>query len=258
MALCYIGGMKLSYEALDRHSADQSLIGITGRRQPAVTIDSGDPPSLVSGLFVDGFYSSYATQLATAGAMPVCLVREARPAKLVDRLDALVLAGGLDVDPRLYDGRLTTDATLLDPEQDEFEIALVRCALEREVPILGTCRGHQLLNVALGGTLHCHLDGSLLPYHNRTNFPLGDRGHRVRFQHDSALGGLYGPTAEVNSFHHQAVDRLGDGLTAVAFAEDGVIEAVELEGGAAIGVQWHPEFAPHVEPVLKWLVEVAR
>jgi putative glutamine amidotransferase len=220
-------------------------------------VSSPDTQAVLSGLHVDGFFASYAEKLAVAGALPIFFTRESDPARLIERLDGLVLSGGLDVDPRLYGGEPGQHSTQLDPEQDRFEIALTRLAIERGIPILGTCRGHELLNVALGGTLHDHLD-QLEPRHRRVNYPMRDRGHAIRFAANSTLHGLYGSSADVNSFHHQAVDQLGDGLSAVAFSDDGVVEAIELKGAHAIGVQWHPEFAGGLEPVLQWLADRAR
>ena len=240
-------------------SSETPLIGITGRRFLASSLNSDPSREMIfAGLRIDGFYSAYAEKLAAAGATPVYLAREAEPADLLARLDGLILAGGLDVDPRLYGGMATAHSTLLDPEQDEFEIELTRLALERGVPLLGTCRGHELLNVALGGTLRAHLDDLSGPHHNRGRYPLADRGHAIRVNPGSTLHGLYGSTPDVNSFHHQAIDRLGAGVEAVAFCEhDEVVEAIEVGGAEAVGVQWHPEFAPGLEPVLAWIVERA-
>lgn len=235
------------------------LIAITGRRYLASSFNGPELEMTMAGLRVDGFYSSYAEKLGALGAMPVFVTRESDPAGLTGCIDGLVLAGGLDVDPRLYGSKPTAHSTLLDPEQDEFEIALTREAVERGIPILGTCRGHELLNVAFGGTLREHLEGESGPHHRRIVYPMVDRGHRVEIVEGSAMHELYGSSAEVNSFHHQAIDRVGDGIRAIASAEDDdVIEAIELEGGDAIGVQWHPEFSPEIEPVLRWLVERAR
>ena len=215
--------------------------------------------AIFAGLRLDGFFSAYAEKLGLAGAVPIYLTREASPAALLQRLDGLIFAGGQDVDPRFYGGAATRFSTLLDPELDEFEIALARLAVQAGVPLLGTCRGHEILNVAFGGTLRQHLDGSSGCRHNRWIYPLTDPGHAIEISAGSTLHRLYGGKAEVNSFHHQAVDRLGVGLEAVAFAsEDGVIEAIELNGAEALGVQWHPEFAPVAEPALEWLAERAR
>ena len=236
----------------------QPLIAITGRRFLASSFNGPEMDWVMAGVRIDGFYTAYAEKFAAAGGTPVFITRECPVEQAVSRFDGIVIAGGIDLDPRIYGGTLTKHSTLLDPEHDQFEIALTRAALERGVPVLGTCRGHEVINVALGGTLcdHLHEDSGAL--HRRLVYPMDDRGHRVRIEDGSVLRDLYGESAEVNSFHHQAVDRLGEGARATAFAEDDVIEAIEVEGADAIGVQWHPEFGSEVEPVIEWLVERAR
>lgn len=233
------------------------LIGITGRRYVATALHGPEMEVTLAGLWMDGYHAAYVEKLGALGAMPVYLAREADPERLVERLDGLILAGGLDVDPRLYGDRPTEHSTLLDPVQDEYEIELARLAVAHEMPILGTCRGHELLNVAFGGTLRPHLDGIGAPHHRRIIYPLTDRGHEVRFAEGSILHELYGGSAVVNSFHHQAVERVGEGIRVTAFAEDDVVEGIELEGANAIGVQWHPEFVADSEPILQWLVDRA-
>jgi putative glutamine amidotransferase len=242
----------------DQRPSSAPLIGITGRRYPAGIVHGPEMQVAMSGLWLEAFYASYSQRLGALGAVPVYVTREADPAALLGRLDGLILAGGIDVDPRLYGSRPTENSTPLDPAQDEWEIALTRLAVDRGTPVLGTCRGHELLNVAFGGTLRDHIDGVSSPHHRRIIYPLDDRGHRVEMAVDSHLRELYGPSADVNSFHHQAVDRLGEGVRACAYAEDGVIEAIEVSGADAIGVQWHPEFVEDREPILDWLVERAR
>ena len=131
-----------------------------------------------------------------------------------------------------------------EPELDAFELALVTEALERRCPVLGICRGAQMINVAMGGTLHQHLpacvDGALS---HRQELDLARPTHPVRVASGSRLAAALGrEVAEVNSLHHQAVDRLGEGLEAVAWAPDGVVEAIEGTGDAfLLGVQWHAE-----------------
>jgi putative glutamine amidotransferase len=242
----------------DDHADIPPMIGITGRRYPAGIVHGAEMQAAMSGLWIEAFYTSYSERLGALGAIPVYITRQADPAALLARLDGVILAGGIDVDPRLYGSQPTEHSTVLDPVQDEWEIALTRRAVERGTPVLGTCRGHELLNVAFGGTLREHLEGLSSPHHRRIIYPLQDRGHRVEMAVDSKLRELYGPTADVNSFHHQAVDRLGEGVRACAYAEDEVVEAIEIEGADAIGVQWHPEFVEDAEPILGWLVERAR
>ena len=156
---------------------------------------------------------------------------------ILDRADGLLLSGGPDIDPCLYgqepDERLgPTDIGL-----DRFELGLVRRALERDLPVFGICRGAELMNVARGGTLIQHIEGHRQQEEARVTT------HDVRIAEDSRLAGILGATrTPVNSFHHQALDELGGGVRPVAWADDDVIEAIELEGpDFAIGVQWHAE-----------------
>jgi putative glutamine amidotransferase len=165
---------------------------------------------------------------------------------LLDGLDGICFSGGPDVDPAEYgaerDGCLGSTWRRL----DRFELALARAAHERELPTLGICRGCQVLNVARGGDLVQHLGdaGRDSPLHHRQRVP-GERWtHRIEIEPDSVLARAVGTTElEVNSFHHQAVRTLGDGLRATAHAPDGVVEAIEdPDRRLYLGVQWHAEF----------------
>jgi putative glutamine amidotransferase len=158
----------------------------------------------------------------------------AQAAQVVDRLDAVVIAGGPDVDPLRYgagrDPRTGPPATA----RDGWELALIGAALDSGTPLLGICRGMQLLNVALGGTLVQHLDG-----HAVTVGAFGS--HPVTAVPGTRCAAIMPEVAEVPAYHHQAVDRLGEGLRVSAYAADGTVEAVELPTAWALGVQWHPE-----------------
>jgi putative glutamine amidotransferase len=182
----------------------------------------------------------YLRAVERGGGLPVVLAHEDAELgeELLDRLDGLCLAGGPDIDPLVYaasgrDERLgPTDLSV-----DATEIALARAADRRGIPILGVCRGAQAINVARGGTLHQHLDG-----HRQAT--AGDApAHRVSVRAGSLLAALTGSTAlDVNSFHHQAADRLGTRLHTVATAPDGTIEAIEDPSRPfLLGVQWHAE-----------------
>lgn len=154
----------------------------------------------------------------------------------VAALDAVVIAGGADVEPARYGAAPDPRTGPPARERDTWELALIDAAIEGHVPLLGICRGMQLLNVALGGTLHQHLDG-----HTGGHGVFGD--HPVTPVPGSAYAAAVPEPIVVPAYHHQAVDRLGTGLTASAHAPDGTVEALELTGhdGLVLGVQWHPE-----------------
>ena len=190
---------------------------------------------------------SYGDAVQRAGALAMLLPPDPaateEPDLLLDRLDGLILAGGSDLDPATYgaDPHPATGTTW--PERDRFEIALARRAVERELPVLGICRGMHVLNVALGGTLVQHLPDVLgHGDHRHTPGSFGD--HEVRLEPGSAAAEAAGTTRlVVKSHHHQGLDELGADLVASGWSsEDDLVEAVELSDHRfAIGVLWHPE-----------------
>ncbi len=207
---------------------------------------------------MDTVISAYCSRVAEAGGLPVHLQREAPIDAILEHLDGVLIAGGGDVDPRRYGSTPGPMATVLDPDRDGHEIGLVREALARGVPVLGICRGVQVLNVALGGTLVAHLPRDSGQSHSFDLYPAHHPAHRVRLMPGTRLHEMLGGEAWVNSFHHQAVDRPGDGALVAATADDGVVEAIEITGADAIGVQWHPEMMLDPGPLFNWLVERAR
>ncbi len=221
------------------------LVAVSGRRRAAGGAHDG-PPQLDL-LEVEVYFTGYADRLVDAGALPLHVPAHADPRDVAGAVDALVLTGGSDVDPTLY-GQEPLPTTHVDRERDLRELALLAAALDAGLPVLAICRGLQVLNVHLGGTLHQHLVGH----------PVGGDGtHEVRFAPGSVLADVYGPACAVNSLHHQAVDTPGAGLVAVGHAPDGVVEAVELTGRPVVGVQWHPEQLAVQDPVFGWLVAAA-
>jgi len=177
--------------------------------------------------------------------------------------DGLVLCGGGDIDRALY-GQEDRCSQPPDRERDRAELALFRAFYEAGKPILGICRGLQLINVALGGALIQDLPQPGQHFHTS---PDGDTVHPVRTLEGSLLHRLYGPLASVNSSHHQAADQLGEGLRAVAWTEGGVVEAVDLPGYPLLGVQFHPERMSfdHRRPdtvdgaaIFSWFLELCR
>lgn len=229
------------------------LVGISGRRKTAAVM--GAPPGFANAP-LELYLSEYATSVLAAGGLPVHLPLDAPPTELAGRMDALVIVGGDDVDPRRYGEAPGPFTTFVDPERDEFESALIEAAIERGIPLLGVCRGAQLLNVVRGGSLHQHLATGEGESHGSYAYPRAHRSHPLSTLPGSLVAEFYGAETRVNSFHHQAVDRLGDGLVATAVAPDGIVEAIELTGADVVGVQWHPETFGG-DPVFGWLVETA-
>jgi putative glutamine amidotransferase len=192
---------------------------------------------------------SYSLTVQAAGGLGLLLppddVAAEQPAEVLDLLDGLMLAGGSDVDPASYGARPHPETRGSWPERDRFELALAHAALERDMPVLGICRGMQLLNVACGGTLNQHLVGDDgVPSHRRVIGTFDGTEHEIDFEPGSLVERALGePVHEARCHHHQAIDRLGEGLVVSGRARDGVAEAIELAdgGGWALGVQWHPE-----------------
>ena len=185
--------------------------------------------------------ADYVRQVSGAGGVPVLLPPIADDVEVLDRLDALVLAGGADVDPARYGADRSPRTGPAATDRDEAELALLAAALERDLPVLAVCRGLQLLTVLRGGTLVQHLPDLVgSDAHVPSPGTYGDNA--VSIAPGSRLAGLVGTEATWACHHHQAVDRLGEGLTAVAWAQDGTVEAVELDGARfVVGVQGHPE-----------------
>lgn len=198
------------------------------------------------------YLSGYAQSVLAAGGLPVYVPLDVDPRPYLDHLDALVLTGGADVEPGRY-GHQPDGNGHYEPERDDLELGLLAAAVDRQVPVLGICRGLQVLNVLTGGTLHQDV-----PPHARYDLDPGEAVHRVAFEPGTVLHGLYGAGTEVNSLHHQSVDRLGAGLVVAARADDGTVEGLEVPGADVLAVQWHPEMRPAAEPVFAWLVERAR
>ncbi len=213
------------------------LIGVTTselRSSGAGTLRRhGEPPHAEMALGM-----TYLRAIDGAGGIPVVLPPLGDAVAFLDRLDGICLSGGPDLDPDAY-GAVERHAELgpTEPGLDAFELALARAADKRGLPILGVCRGAQALNVSRGGTLHQHIPG-----HRQTE-PATATTHTVHVEPGTALAELIGTDIlRVNSFHHQAVERLGRGLRAVASAADGTVEAIEAAGPRfLVGVQWHAE-----------------
>ena len=206
---------------------------------------------------------SYSQAVQAAGAVALLLPPDdevaQRPDELLDLVDGVMLAGGCDLDPASYGARPHPETSGTWPERDRFELALAHRAIERELPVLGICRGMQLLNVAAGGTILQHLPDQVgHQAHRHTPGQFSD--HEVRLEGGSLAARAVGAGATaVKSHHHQGVDELGEGLTATGWStRDGIVEAIEMEGRPyALGVLWHPE-QDERSRVVASLVEAAR
>jgi putative glutamine amidotransferase len=201
--------------------------------------EEGEPPRHEMALGL-----TYMRTLELAGGVPVVLPPLGPDSiyPLLDQVTGICLSGGPDLDPKTYAQQASPDLGPTWPELDFVELAVARGADKRDLPILAICRGMQALNVARGGTLHQHLGDEQIVHRQTGKADVGS--HEVRIDPDSRLRQILGAESVwVNSFHHQAIDQLGEGLRAVAWAADGVIEAVEAtdRDEFMIGVQWHAE-----------------
>ena len=186
---------------------------------------------------------SYTRAVERAGGTPVTLapVPSSSVPSLISRIDAMVVTCGRDVDPSLYNEAPHEQTDIPDHRRDRFELIMIRAAIDADLPFLAICRGMHILNVARGGTLIQHLPDRL---GNESHKPdlVKMTTHEVQITAASKLERVLGATAQVPAAHHQAIDRIGSGLLAVARTPDQVVEAVELQGHRfGIGVQWHPE-----------------
>ncbi|TCN53388.1 putative glutamine amidotransferase [Rhodococcus sp. SMB37] len=242
------------------------LVGITGRRLQSSVITHMD--SRYAERDIDFYFTDYASKVAAAGGIPVLLPYEAGHEETVDRIDALIITGGQDVHPAMWGGSVEdasvpvgssrTSGFALDADRDSYESALLRAAIDQSVPVLGICRGHQLLNVVRGGTLIPDLPPSSVEHYLTDAAPTEGRPeHVVSFVPGSLAHSLYGPTRVVNSWHHQAVDLVGSGLVVSGTASDEIVEAIELPGHPVLGVQWHPEWQVAPDPAFDWIVSTA-
>jgi len=188
-------------------------------------------------------FTLYADAIMQAGGLPLLLppVDPALAAAAVAAVDGVLLSGGADVDPAVYGAIRSPHTGPAQPHRDAWELALARAAVDQQRPLLGVCRGMQVLDVALGGTLEQHLPDVV--GHTGHAPVAGQFGrHEVRFAPDSRLGALLGERIVIATHHHQAVRTLGAGLVATGWADDGTVEAIELAGADwVVGVQWHPE-----------------
>lgn len=207
-----------------------------------------------------GIAANYKDAILAAGGIPLLLplgLPAAAVRTVLQQLDGVVLPGGGDIDPARYNGHIRhPNVRGIDARRDEMEIVVAREALALDLPLLAICRGHQLLNVAVGGTLWQDVASQKPDAINHDYYGTGIardlRPHTVDIRPNSRLAQLIGRTRTlVNSIHHQGVKELGDGVVATATAPDGLIEATELPAHRfAVSVQWHPENLIHVDPAM--------
>ena len=229
----------------DVTAARPPLIGLTTYREPAAWGVWLEPADLLP--------ASYADAIVAAGAIAVLLP----PAGFADldtgadealrAVHGLVLSGGADVDPQRYHAERDPRTGPARPDRDSWELALAQAAIQRDLPVLAICRGMQVLNVALGGTLLQHLPDAVGHDRHCPTEGLHSR-HLVELSSTSRIGSLLGASSEVATYHHQGIDRLGDGLQATGWSFDGLVEAFEhTRRQWVVGVQWHPEVAKVAE-----------
>jgi putative glutamine amidotransferase len=214
-------------------SASKPLIGLTTYLEPAKFGVWDTETALLHGVYVES--------VVRAGGIPVLLPPVGDGfAELVSAVDGLVLTGGADIEPVRY-GQEPHEKTYIRPSRDAFEFGLLEVALAEGLPVLGVCRGIQVINVAFGGTLTQHLPEAIgSAEHQPALATFG--ATTVSLAEGSRTAGILGPEIKCHCYHHQAIAGLGRGLRAVGWSADGMIEAVELPGEAfVLGVQWHPE-----------------
>jgi putative glutamine amidotransferase len=202
----------------------------------------------------------YADRVAQAGGTPVLLPPMSGIEQTLRRLDGLVLSGGGDIDPARYGAARDPESGPASSDRDSAELALCRAALDLGLPLLGICRGLQVINVALGGTLYQHLP-DIVGHDGHSPAPARYSSHDVRVTPGSRLARVLGRTElPVPTHHHQAIDELGQGLVATAWTDDGIVEAAEFHDEGApfmLAVQWHPEVADDLS-LFRGLVAAAR
>jgi putative glutamine amidotransferase len=188
----------------------------------------------------------YTDAVRRAGGLPIVAahVEGDEVDELLDAVDAVLISGGQDMDPALY-GRQNTSSWKVTRASDDFDIAVAHAAISRGLPILGVCRGAQVLNVALGGTLHQEIQqqgSDAHPTYREMRPEARSHRHEVTVRPGTRLAAIYGDGPRpVNSLHHQAIDTPAPGLVVSAVAPDGVIEAIEGQAADVLAVQWHPE-----------------
>lgn len=218
------------------HGDRRPRIGLTTYLETASWGVWSRPAAIVPGVYLDA--------VARSGGVPLLLPPVATDVGVLDLLDGLLIIGGADLDPQSYDAEPHPATEGTRPLRDAHERELFLAAVEREVPVLGVCRGAQLMTAALGGTLHQHLP-DLLGHEGHRPAPGTFGSTAVRTAPDTLAARILGSETKVPCYHHQGLATVQTPLVATAWADDGLVEAVELPGPAwVLGVQWHPEENP--------------
>ena len=221
----------------------KKIIGISGNQLLQVTTAfEGNSVSYTPHNFVSGVQAAGASPLI----LPVGTEEDAE--RYVSLIDGLILTGGHDVNPMHYGEAPHSKLQAIFPQRDLFDLALLKAAIKKGIPVLGICRGMQIVNVYYGGSLYQDLDSqyeqALIQHVQRSSFNIPI--HMVSVEKDSYIAEITGESLMVNSFHHQALKEVGKGLRVVANSPDGIIEAVEDMGSNVVAIQWHPEtMIPH-------------
>ncbi len=234
--------MKTDIAVSRTQSSNPPLIGITCMRRCIELLGSD-----MEVFFLD---RAYTRRIRAAGGVPVILpqLQEHEVESALGQLDALILSGGDDIDPEAYGTVDEGQSIDTDLDADCGEIRLLKAAVARQLPVLGICRGAQVINVSFGGSLFQEMleDGTSHPLRPDTLDELLQQRHDLKIDADSELARIFGSTQrQVNSTHHQAIDQIAEGFRAVAWAPDGVVEAIEsVNSSYVVAVQWHPEKLP--------------
>jgi len=232
------------------------VIGLPGRRRHGC--DLVGAPSNLFDQPADLYMSYYAQAIHEAGGLPIHLPfglgdPHEFAAGIIAIVDGLLIPGGADISPDLYGADPDPDLETVEADRDLQEMALLDAAAAANIPVLGICRGAQIMNVHSGGTLAQHL-----PAHARFDVPPNSAVHKVSFAPGSTTDRLFGAEREVNSLHHQSIADVAPGFEATGFAEDDRVEAIEHCVRPWIGIQWHPEMmdSRSQDPAFSWLVEM--
>lgn len=222
------------------------------RKQQAIIGITGGNTKSQSGADVFQLGQAYPDAVHKAGGIPLMIptgLSDTELAQVLDRLDGVLFTGGGDIETSYFNGIPHPKVYGVAPERDRLEFSLLEQALNRHLPILAICRGIQVLNIAFGGELYTHIEDQMdnpLKHDWFPDYPRDKQSHTVRLASGSLLRDIFqADEVPVNSLHHQGISKIGEGLKAVAFAPDGLVEGLEVKGeGFAAGVQWHPECLP--------------